>query len=197
MPTNSWHPKSQIKNFVSYGRLLERKGFQDAILAFSQVQNQVPDDWTLTIFGEGPFRSELEKLLNSLGLEDKIKLPGKVVEPELLLPDYDCFIFPSWYEGFSGALVEAMMAGIPIIASDISMNKEALSHQESALIFKVNDHKDLSNKILYAIRNPEEMASLGRTSRIEAERRFEIGEISKEYETLLHSIHEKISLGRK
>ncbi|PZV76717.1 glycosyl transferase family 1 [Algoriphagus aquaeductus] len=202
-----------ICNFISYGRLLERKGFQDAIAAFSQVLQSHPD-CTLTIFGEGPFRKELEKQIQHLGLQDSVFLPGKITNPmDVLITGYfpkptspafiqasddcslttdhsklitaHCFLFPSWYEGFSGALVEAMMAGIPIIASDISMNLEAVTNGKTALVFRVGDPQDLAEKISFAIQHPEQMAALGQEARREAEERFDIEKIAKEYEQLV------------
>lgn len=191
-----------IRHFISYGRLLERKGFQDAIQVFSEVIQTYPN-CTLTIFGEGPYRKELEKLIQDLGLEESVFLPGKISNPMDLLisglgkhptsdirhpTSFHCFLFPSWYEGFSGALVEAMMAGIPIIASDIPMNLEALKDQESALIFHVGDRNGLKEKMIYAIENPELMLELGNQARTVASQRFDIEVIAKEYEGVLKSL---------
>ncbi|MCR9082279.1 MAG: glycosyltransferase, partial [Cyclobacteriaceae bacterium] len=69
-----------IRNFISYGRLLERKGFQDAIQAFASVIKKYPD-CTLTIFGEGSYRKNLEALIQELGLYNSVFLPGKIPNP--------------------------------------------------------------------------------------------------------------------
>ncbi|MDN3204691.1 glycosyltransferase [Algoriphagus sediminis] len=206
----------QIRNFISYGRLLERKGFQDAINAFSEVIKKYPA-CTLTIYGEGPYRSELESLITSLDLTDHVKLPGKfgfggsysyrkeneIVTPSLrsarndattILLENDCFIFPSWYEGFSGALVEAMMAGIPIIASDIPMNLEAVSARESALVYPVGQVEALTEKMIWAISHEEEMKSMGEKARQKAKNNFDIEVISKDYEKVLHSVFARIAV---
>ena len=194
-----------IRNFISYGRLLERKGFQDAIQAFAKVIPSHPD-CTLTIFGEGPYRKELEKLIEDLELQNSVFLPGKISNPmELLLNGYcplptahcplfaaHCFLFPSWYEGFSGALVEAMMAGMPIIASDIPMNLEAVEDQKSALIFPVGDIEHLEEKMRHAIEHPTWMESLGQEARKIAVQKFDIELIAKQYENTLKEIFQKI-----
>ncbi|MFC5624586.1 glycosyltransferase family 4 protein [Algoriphagus winogradskyi] len=201
-------------NFISYGRLLERKGFQDAIVAFSKVNQNYPD-CTFTIFGDGPFRTELEKLIQDLNLKDSIILPGKIPNPIQLLTSgdnsslvnqniyehhttdighptsFNCFLFPSWYEGFSGALVEAMMAGIPIIASDISMNLEAVS-TENALIFEVQNSEQLANQMIFAIENPVNMAELGTKAREEAISRFDIEKIAVQYEQTWYKIYQNL-----
>lgn len=195
----------EIRNFISYGRLLERKGFQDAIQAFAMVIQSYPG-CTLTIFGEGPYRKELELLVQDLGLQDSVFLPGKIPNPmEVLLNGYSplptvhcslltahCFLFPSWYEGFSGALVEAMMAGIPIIASDIPMNLEAVENQKSALVFPVNDLKVLEEKMRHAIEHPALMESLGQEARKVAIQKFNIEKIAQQYESTLKEIYRQI-----
>ncbi|MBN7817511.1 glycosyltransferase [Algoriphagus pacificus] len=201
-------------NFISYGRLLERKGFQNAINAFSIVVEKYPN-CSLTIFGEGPFRSEFEKLIQDLNLKDSIFLPGKIPNPIDLLSSggnssvidqnfqehptsdighptsFNCFLFPSWYEGFSGALVEAMMAGIPIIASNISMNLEAVS-TKNALIFEVQNSEHLANQMVFAIENPVHMAELGKKAKEEAITRFDIEKIAVQYEQTLHKIYQNL-----
>ncbi|MEN2281301.1 glycosyltransferase family 4 protein [Algoriphagus sp. SE2] len=212
-PSEKYHQNQDSSfnafHFISYGRLLERKGFQDAIHAFSKVLKKYPN-CTLTIYGEGPYRSDLEILITSLGLTDHVKLPGKfgsggshsyreeneIATPSLrsarndattILLENDCFLFPSWYEGFSGALVEAMMAGIPIIASNISMNLEAIS-PKTALIFEFQNRKQLANQMIFAIEHPGLTADLGKAAREEAIARFDIEKIAKDYEALLFEI---------
>lgn len=204
---------AMTKHFISYGRLLERKGFQDAILAFSEVVKSHPD-CTLTIFGEGPFRTRLESLIQDLGLQESVFLPGKLTNPmdalihgyflnsvstsfnkasdHRLLTTANFYLFPSWYEGFSGALVEAMMAGLPIIASDISMNLEAVEDRKTALIFPVQDASALAEKMGWAIQHPQEMEQLGSHARIVAEGTFDIRLIAAQYEQTLISIHQKL-----
>lgn len=192
VPETCWKPGAEIRKFISYGRLLERKGFQEAIPAFSKVVKQYPN-CTLTIYGEGPFRAHLENQISELGLKEKVILPGKISDPHCLLqlPTAHCFIFPSWYEGFSGALVEAMMAGIPIIASDISMNLEAVTENENALIFPFKDVKGLTKKMIFAIENPDLMAKIGNAARLQAIERFDIEKIAKDYEEVLNYILKK------
>lgn len=182
--------KEQLESFrfLSYGRLLERKGFQDAIEAFAIVLQTYPN-CTLTIYGEGPYRTELESLISKLELQTKIFLPGHVSVPTALLNTAHCFIFPSWYEGFSGALVEAMMIGIPIIASDIPMNLEAVEEMKTALTFSVTNVEQLIGKMLFAIENPEKMKVLGNQARAISSERFSISVITSQYESKVKEVY--------
>lgn len=185
VPDHIWNPP-QNQNFVflSYGRLLQIKGFEELIRAFAQIAALFPNT-RLKIFGEGINRPILEGLVIELGLQELVELPGVNIQVTEELYQADCFVFPSWYEGFSGALVEAMMAGIPIIASDIPMNLEAVTSGENALVFPVRNEGQLFEKMKEAIESPERMAQLGKNARDEAIKRFDIQVIAKEYESVL------------
>lgn len=205
--------ETEVFKFLSFGRLLERKGFQDAIQAFASVVQKHPNS-SLTIYGEGPYRFQLEGLITNLGLTNHVKLPGKFnaptnhlspnppnlsspnlssLNPLNLLLSSNCFLFPSWYEGFSGALVEAMMAGIPIIASDIPMNLEAVN-AENALIFEVQNTRQFADQMIFAIEHPELVSKLGAKAREEAVSRFDIEMVAQEYEALLFQIKNGIKI---
>lgn len=179
--------KEKNIEFVGVGRLLVTKGWIELLESFAHVNEKYPK-CTLTIYGEGPLRRELEEKIGKFGLKERVFLPGNVPQVQEKLFDYDCFVFPSWYEGFSGALVEAMMAGIPIIASDIPMNLEAVTPNINALTFPVKDYKALAEQMTYAIKHPSEMALLGKNARMEATKRFDIQVIAKQYEQVLFEV---------
>lgn len=119
--------------FVCVGRLIERKGHSELLEAFAKFHMTYPKS-RLLIAGEGPYRAILEDRCRQWQLNDVVSLSGEVTDVPALLRMADCFIFPSHYEGFSGALVEAALAGLPILASDIPMNREVLP-EDSAIFF--------------------------------------------------------------
>src|SRR5690606_29753976 len=97
------------------------KGFGALITAFSEIVLQKPDI-TLTIYGEGAERQNLESLIRGLNLTASVFLPGTVRDVEGIMYQADLFVFPSHYEGFPNALCEAMAMGLPVIASNCSGN---------------------------------------------------------------------------
>ncbi|MBB6327826.1 glycosyltransferase involved in cell wall biosynthesis [Algoriphagus iocasae] len=191
IPSQIWKKRvSDTFEFISYGRLLQIKGFQELIQAFAKVHSVYPNS-RLMIYGEGIHRPVLEKLVKELDLSHSVSLPGVISNVTEIIYKADCFVFPSWYEGFSGALVEAMMAGIPIIASDIPMNLEALTPDVNAITFPVRDVNALTRKMEYAVTHQQEMAELGRKAREEACGRFDIQLIAKQYESVLREAYQK------
>lgn len=190
MPEKVWRkPDHAGYLFLSYGRLLQIKGFEELIKAFSSLSNCYPH-CRLIIYGEGIHRPILENLINELNLEDKVFLPGVMLNVTDKLYHADCFVFPSWYEGFSGALIEAMMSGIPIIASNIPMNLEAVTPNTNSLVFPVRDVEQLAQQLFYAIEHPKEMEALGKQARQTAIERFDIKNIAAQYEQVLHEVYE-------
>ncbi len=102
---------------LAMGRLHWQKGFDLALRALALL----PPDlraWRLAILGEGEARAELESLRDSLGLGDRVDLPGRVANPGPWLRAAQAFVFPSRSEGFPNALCEAMAAGLPVVAAD-------------------------------------------------------------------------------
>ncbi len=173
--------------FATIGRLYENKGYIELINAFSAVVNFYPNS-KLIIYGEGPHRKQIEIIINQLNLHNYITLAGNVSKAWLKLHEAHCFIFPSRFEGFSGALVEAMMTGIPIIASDIPMNLEAVENEKTALIHQVKDSHDIANKMKQMIGDYDKMIEMGKRARKVAIEKFDIREIAVQYEKTLKRI---------
>jgi glycosyltransferase involved in cell wall biosynthesis len=99
------------------GRFHRQKGFDLLLAAFSRLKDRYPE-WSLTIFGDGPMRPQIESLSNELGLRDKVLLPGLVKNPHEVFRQADIFVLSSRWEGMPAALMEAMSCGLPVISTD-------------------------------------------------------------------------------
>ena len=104
---------------LALGRLSAEKGFDTLIRAFGKAVAPGSPPWRLVIGGEGPRRAELERLVDELGLTDRVSLPGRL-DPAAALADADLFALTSDYEGFPNALLEAMAAGVCPVCLDTS-----------------------------------------------------------------------------
>ena len=101
---------------VGLGRLTEQKGF-DVLIKAAGLLPASPD-WQIDIYGDGPLRNSLQQLVQRLGLQDRIALRGYTAEPTAALDSADVFVLPSRHEGFGLVLVEAMLHGAQVIATD-------------------------------------------------------------------------------
>ena len=106
-------------HFVGAGRLSAQKNFALLIAAFAQIAK--PSD-RLTIYGEGPDRPALERQITRLGLGGQVALPGYVKSLIAELRAADMFVLSSDYEGVPAVIVEALAAGLPIVATDCSVS---------------------------------------------------------------------------
>lgn len=102
---------------ATMGRLSVQKGQWRLIRAFSELVKKHPKA-RLMILGDGELKGELEQLVNTLGISDKVFLPGFVNKPFGYVAQSDLFVFPSLYEGFPMALIEVMACGLPVVSCD-------------------------------------------------------------------------------
>jgi GalNAc-alpha-(1->4)-GalNAc-alpha-(1->3)-diNAcBac-PP-undecaprenol alpha-1,4-N-acetyl-D-galactosaminyltransferase len=114
--SRSSRPDADRPLLVAAGRLTAQKGFDILIEAFARVAPKHPE-WQLVIYGEGPDRSELEQLRDTLSLQGKASLPGLTKNIQAAFAEASLFALPSRFEGYPNALLEALAAGLPVIAT--------------------------------------------------------------------------------
>jgi glycosyltransferase involved in cell wall biosynthesis len=102
---------------VAVGRLVPQKGFDLLLEAFAKVADDCPS-CSLVVWGEGTERAQLERQRDMLGLNDRILLPGITDRPGAWVETADVFVLSSRYEGWGIVLLEAMGAGLPVVAFD-------------------------------------------------------------------------------
>ena len=109
---------------LAVGRLIEQKDHATLLRAFARVRTTVPDA-RLAILGSGPLEAELRRLVAELGLDDAVTLPGRT-DIRDWLERADVFVHTSRWEGFGIVLLEAMLAGLPVVATRVSAVPEVL-----------------------------------------------------------------------
>lgn len=173
------------KVFLNIGRLQKGKGQSDLLTAFKKVNNDFPET-VLIIIGEGPFRDQLQDLIRELKLEDSVFLPGYIDDVPELLAIADFFIFPSYFEGLPGALIEAIIAKKPSIVSDIEENRECLP-RASALFFEPGNITELSLRMEEALTIDNWNQKTEHAYKY-AMQNFNIVDISREYDEFYEKI---------
>lgn len=99
---------------LSVGRLEPQKDHATLIQAFGQIAEEFPE-WTLKIIGDGGLREKLESQIQTLGLRDRICLPGSTQNIAAEYQSADLFVIPSKYESFGLTVVEALSYGLPVV----------------------------------------------------------------------------------
>jgi glycosyltransferase involved in cell wall biosynthesis len=170
--------------FLNVGRLVPVKGQRDLILAFNEFLPACPNA-VLHIAGDGPARESLSALINELGLKNSVTLLGSRNDVPQLINEYDCFVFPSHSEGFSGAIIEAMFAGLPVLASNIAVNKEVITHMKTGYFFETGSVQSIKQALLWYKDNTEVANTLAANANEHARQNFELETIAGKLETYL------------
>lgn len=138
---------------VSIGKLEPQKNQKLLIEAFEHFSNQYNDAF-LEIYGEGSLREELEALIRSKKLSNKISLMGNVADVQKNISDAEMFVLSSNYEGFSNALMEALAIGIPTISTNCAGSEDLIDDGVSGFIVPVNDRDSMVNAMIRIKENP-------------------------------------------
>ncbi|QSG11359.1 Glycosyltransferase [Halapricum desulfuricans] len=169
------------------GRLIDRKGHGELLDAWATVRQEVPDAHLL-IVGDGPERSALEAKATSLGIRSSVHFAGLRDDVPDCLAAMDVFVFPSHYEGFPGALLEAMAAGLPCVATPVDGNSELLGAYESGLFFDPGDYEAMANALVLVLTHPEVATDLGEAARERAHEGFDVSSMVAGFEAMYEQV---------
>ena len=141
-----WNEKFRLR-FLSVGNLKKEKNYECLIEAFSLLPKSI--DAQLIILGDGPLKNQLNSLIKKLNLENKIFMPGQVLNPYPWYYSADLFILSSVTEGFGNVLVEALECGLPIVSTNcFGGPKEILKNGKFGKLVEANNVESLKKGIL-------------------------------------------------
>jgi glycosyltransferase involved in cell wall biosynthesis len=173
--------------FLNVGRLVPVKGQRDLIQAFKEFLPACKQA-VLHIAGDGPEKEALQQLINGLNLQNNVVLLGSRNDIPQLINEYDCFVFPSHSEGFSGSIVEAMFAGLPVLASDIDVNKEVITHMQTGYLFQKGSVQSITQALLWYKDNLPVANALAVNANEHARNNFELEKIAEKLENYLLNV---------
>jgi glycosyltransferase involved in cell wall biosynthesis len=142
------------------GRLHRNKGYDVLLAAAARLRDQ-GRSFTLVIAGDGPELPRLRTQTVSLGLQDRVQFPGWV-EARAALDDMDLFVSASRVEPFGLVIIEAMAAGVPVVATDIDGPREILRGGELGTLGAADDAEALAAAIAGVLDAPQTALSTAR-----------------------------------
>ncbi|UZD23932.1 glycosyltransferase [Algoriphagus halophytocola] len=138
--------------FVTTCRLVPVKNLDTLIAVFNDlVQDELGEELKLWIIGEGTERAKLEKLVNESRLNGKVVFWGFQENIRPYLEAADAFVLPSFSEGFSISLVEAMLCGLPCIVTNQGGPSEIIEDQSTGFLINPNDPRQIKNTMQHLI----------------------------------------------
>ena len=168
---------------TSVGRLMPPKGHCYLVEAMPDLTRQFAN-LKLLLAGDGDLRKSLEELSRRLSVQDAIAFLGSRDDVHDLLALTEVFVLPSLSEGTSLALLEAMAAEKPIVATDIPGNRAILRHEYNCLLVPPGNPEKLAEAIAFLLNHPAIAAQYGHHAYRDVERQFNIDQTIKQYMSL-------------
>lgn len=148
--------------FLSYGRMVEKKGFADLLHAFARIRQQGLDA-RLVLGGDGAERHKTEALARKLGVAEHLELPGWIEDVGDFLASADVFVLPSRLEPFGIVVLEAMSRGVPIVTTRTEGPTEVLD-ADTAYFAEIADPASLADAMHAAAVEPEQRTAKARAA---------------------------------
>ncbi len=188
-------PSQEQLRIVYAGLVMHYKG-TDILLESLYLLNQEGIEFTATIAGSSitpEFVTKLQEFTIQEQLSEKIKFVGLLSKSELkkLYQTHNVWVLPSRFnEPFSIGLLEAMTAGLTIIASDTGGSPEAVKHLETGLIFSSENPLELADNLSFLVQNPKKWAEISAQGQKYAMDNFSLAKTISEIEKLLRQLVE-------
>jgi len=194
VPRASLRPRSTLTSplIVSAGRMVAGKQFTHLIRAFHRVHASHPD-WRLRIFGDGPERPRLVRLIGSLGLSGYVELPGTVGMLEHEWPKASLFALTSRAEGQGLVMLEAAAAGLPLVAYDcVGGVSDIIGENERGLLVPLGDVDALAAALLRFVESSTLRQEFGSRACL-AMTSYEPAIVAKQWNELVMEVRNKVS----
>jgi glycosyltransferase involved in cell wall biosynthesis len=174
-----------VANFIRY------KGHDVFLDGWASVVKKCPTGMALFL-GEGPERSDVESRVKAMGLGARVRFLGVREDVPALLAIMDLVVHPSWQEGFSNAILEAMAAGKPVVATAVGGSPEAVVHGQTGLLVPTGDSQALAEAMVWIVEHPAEAARFGEAARRRVAEHFDVARMVRQYEGVYTSLVDKL-----
>lgn len=188
VPKSEKRPADKVIITTGASRVTDRKGIDYLIRAIKILDQKYPNIH-LKALGDGNAKANLENLAKELGLEKKVEFIGRIPR-ENTAPYYQeagIFVLPSFNEGMSNAMLEALASGLPLIATNTGGTSELVEEGVNGLVIKTKDVQDLADKIEILMKDEDLRKKMGEASRRKAEA-MSWEKVAKEYIELYNKI---------
>ncbi|HWB95691.1 MAG TPA: glycosyltransferase, partial [Bryobacteraceae bacterium] len=168
------------------GRMRHEKGMDLFLRAAAELSRRMPDV-SFVIAGDGPDRAKLEALAESLNLGGKVRFLGFRRDAANVLGGFDVLLYLSRWEAFSNTILEAMSAGVAVVASAVGGNIEAIQHGIDGKLVSAEDWLGAAAAVEHLLRHPSERSALGAAA-VRNVRAFSTETMVRKHEALFRAL---------
>lgn len=188
-----WPRPLPVRNVIAIvASLTPHKGHRFLLEAFRTVRSRIPDA-ELWIAGSGPLRPELEAQASTLGITAHVRFFGETGDVPGLLCQASVAVLCSLREGLGLSAIEAMAAGLPVVASRIGGLPEVIEDGKTGILCPPGDSAAIGEALIRLLSDPVQAAAMGRAGR----ERFESKFTSKEMIRNLEGLYERLITARR
>lgn len=203
-PANTPAEVAESEDFISFcrgafvigaiGRLSAEKGFSDLLHALAILSGS-REDYKAIILGKGPLKGELENLIRAKGLGGKVLLPGYRENAAAYLSCFNLLAMPSRTEGLPLVLLEAMQAGVPVVAARVGGIPRVLEEGRCGKLIPPGDPAALARAIAMLRENSEAALGMATRARQVAMSRYTSGHMAREYALVYEEVLRAARMG--
>jgi glycosyltransferase involved in cell wall biosynthesis len=159
------------------------KQLDQLVRAFSIL----PDNWQLVLIGEGPEREAIREVANHLEVSHRVHMPGAISDPARVIGLFDIFALSSASEQFPISVVEAMAAGLPVVAPDVGDIKDMVAQPNRTLITKPGNIEEMGAVLAHLAQDPALRRELGEANQQRAREMYDETQMVANYRKLYSS----------
>ncbi len=176
-------------------RFVREKGIYELIEAVALLKDEFPK-LTLVMGGDGPEMAGLKARVAQLGIDDRVRFPGYVRRSEKarLFAEATIFVFPSYFwEGLPNAVLEAMGAGLPVLANPVAAVPEVMSDPENGRFLNEVTAEQIALKLRAMLADPAYLATTSERNRQKAWSHYESAVVSRRIEDIYRSVRAPVA----
>jgi len=168
---------------VNLGRLYVTKGLRYLIDAVAELKRRLPEkDIVLVIFGDGPEKENIKNQISNMKIEDAVFLAGDVENAAKYLIAFDALVISSVKEGMPYAILEAGLAGLPVVATNVGGVGEIITDNQNGILVQPKNSQALAEAIENLINNPSKTHKLSLALKRAVAKKFNFKEMVEKTE---------------
>jgi glycosyltransferase involved in cell wall biosynthesis len=177
----------EAKIVAAIGRLWPQKRIRDVIWA-AELLHYVRDDAHVVIVGDGPQRQRLERFRDNVQLQGRVHFLGHRNDVSQFIEHVDVLWLASAFEGLPNIIMEAMAAGVPVVATDIAGNNDLVMPEKTGFLVPVGDTAALARHAIQILNDPQLAARMGQAGRQEMLENYSIDKMVRRHAELYHEL---------
>jgi glycosyltransferase involved in cell wall biosynthesis len=176
-----------IPKILAVGSLVKIKGYDTLLYAAKELNNR-KRPFLILIAGRGPELSNLQELVSKFQLQKSVKFLGEVEDIPTLLKEGHIFVHPSWSEGLSNSILEAMYAGLPVVITNVGDTEKYINPGNNGFLFSPGDYLKLTDKLEDLLSRPKLRQEIGERASSDIMQKFDDSTIIAKYESIYNSL---------